>query len=643
MDARKFQLLTFLWLFVISVSSQELSEIQTAIHHAEEANDTLGMTRAYYNLGRFYDQNNNPEQSNETLEKALELARTSNNQRAIATISNYLASNYSVMGRQQEATLLYLETFKIFMEIGDTTVAANVLINIGMDHNNRGNYEEALKTALQALELRLNCGDSTNLAFFYQQIGEVYKQLGVRDKWKTSLETAQQLSQNSKYATFTTRISILNDWGGIYEAEKHYDKAIDAYKQMHQQCSAKDYLSGMATSMNNIASVYLATGMHDKALETAREALSLQERRHSNYGRLSAHNQLGDIFLAMGKTNDAHRHFLMADQLANQFNYVVEQKTSANGLYRIAKMNGNWKEALLHHEKLTHIKDSLQNVDLQKTLTELETKYQSEKKEQQIELLSTENQLKNSRIRFQNLAIWSGSLIFMFFAFGGYAFTKQYRSRQKRREGELEQKLLRSQMNPHFIFNSLGAIQSFMMKNDSRKAAFYLGSFSSLMRSILHHSRQEMITLEEEVKTIENYFHLHQLRLGERLLFKVNVTGVTDPESVILPPMLVQPFVENALKHGIEQTDKTGVVIVTFAKEGQLLVITVDDNGKGFQQAEKSARPQHNSYALQIFKERVAILKKSYNIEVQYSIETKKDNGKQPSGTLVTIKIPVNL
>jgi sensor histidine kinase YesM len=182
-----------------------------------------------------------------------------------------------------------------------------------------------------------------------------------------------------------------------------------------------------------------------------------------------------------------------------------------------------------------------------------------------------------------------------------------------------------------------------MLKNDGRKAAFYLSSFSSLMRSILKNSREERITLQEEKQTLENYLHLHQLRLGNRLSFEINVADELDVEGTILPPMLIQPFVENAIIHGIEKMEDNGEIVVIFSKESNFLKIIVEDNGKGIDQNTAGKRENHVSYALQIFEERIANLKKSSGINISYKIGNKGVAEDQNQGTVVTVLLPLNI
>jgi tetratricopeptide (TPR) repeat protein len=602
-------------------------------------NDSLEIARSWFKKAVDFDSAGNTEKGNQAAREALGIASVFKDYLLMGRCMNFLAINLSAEGKRSEGIAMSYKAFENFLLAGDTVRAANVKINIGMDYNNQGKYEEALKVELEALDLRLLCGDSTNLATYYQRIGEVYKDLGIHDKWKSSLESAHRLSQNPKYASFKTQVAILNDYGGIYESEKRYEEAVKVYLDMYNRSKKENYLNGMATALTNLSPVYRNLGQNQKALESAQEALKIQTKRENNYGRLTAHNQLGEIYLSMNQYDIAHLHFLAGLKLAVGTEYVSDQKESLKGLYRVARQRANWKDALLYHEKYNLIKDSLQNIDLQERLTSLETKYQTEKKEQQIELLNSENRLKNSRIKYQYLAIWGGGIFFLILSAFAFFIVRQKRNQQLSKQNEIEQKLLRSQMNPHFIFNSLGAIQSFMMKNDGRKAAFYLSSFSSLMRSILKNSREESITLHEEKQTIENYLQLHQLRLGDKFSFNIDISEDLDADNTFLPPMLVQPFVENAILHGIEKLEENGRVSVTFNKDGKYLIINVEDNGPGIEHDTDGQNTKHISYALQIFKERVSNLKKSRGIEISYTILNKGLANVKNTGTLVTVKL----
>ena len=596
-------------------------------------------TKRWFDLAVEYEKNGKIEESIQTYRQALHHAEHENNLQLKAQILNNLAILLSDSGLRQEGIELSYKAYEAYLMLADSARAANVKINIGTDYIDEGKFEEALKVMLEGLELRIQCGDSTNLAAYYLNIGDVYKQLNIDKKWKLFLEKARTLAATPNYATFDTKICILNELGSMYDDNKAYDQAISAYQEMYNLSKKEGFINGMATALNNLASVYLETRQNKKALLATQESLALNKKDNNYYGLVFSNNLMGDVYLALGNTPEAKKHYKEGINLANKYDFKTEFVNSYEGLYKTYRKEGNWKEALYYHEQTHRLTDSLKNNELQEKVLEIEAKYQAEKKERQIELLHNENELKNARIKLQNVYIWGVSFLFILVSTGSVWIVRQKRIKQRAKQVELEQKLLRSQMNPHFLFNSLGAIQSYMLKNDGRKAAFYLSNLSSLMRSILKNSREEVISLQEEKETLEKYLVIHKLRLGERLNYVVSVSDELDQEEVYLPPMMIQPFVENAVIHGIEPMDKEGIIQVRFYKDGNLLVIQVDDNGVGIQDSSKNKNAAHVSYALQIFKERVANLKKRYGTEILYSIIA-KDPSIQ-SGTLVTVKIPL--
>ena len=596
-------------------------------------------TKRWFDLAVEYEKNGKIEESIQTYRQALHHAEHENNLELKAQILNNLAILLSDSGLRQEGIELSYKAYEAYLMLADSARAANVKINIGTDYIDEGKFEEALKVMLEGLELRIQCGDSTNLAAYYLNIGDVYKQLNIDKKWKLFLEKARTLAATPNYATFDTKICILNELGSMYDDNKAYDQAISAYQEMYNLSKKEGFINGMATALNNLASVYLETRQNKKALLATQESLTLNKKDNNYYGLVFSNNLMGDVYLALGNTPEAKKHYKEGINLANKYDFKTEFVNSYEGLYKTYRKEGNWKEALYYHEQTHRLTDSLKNNELQEKVLEIEAKYQAEKKERQIELLHNENELKNARIKLQNVYIWGVSLLFILVSAGSVWIVRQKRIKQRAKQVELEQKLLRSQMNPHFLFNSLGAIQSYMLKNDGRKAAFYLSNLSSLMRSILKNSREEVISLQEEKETLEKYLGIHKLRLGERLNYIVSVSDELDLEEVYLPPMMIQPFVENAVIHGIEPMDKEGIIQVRFYKDGNLLVIQVDDNGVGIQDSSKNKNATHVSYALQIFKERVANLKKRYGTEILYSIIAKDPSIE--SGTLVTVKIPL--
>ena len=207
---------------------------------------------------------------------------------------------------------------------------------------------------------------------------------------------------------------------------------------------------------------------------------------------------------------------------------------------------------------------------------------------------------------------------------------------------ELEQKASRLQMNPHFIFNSLNSIQGFIAVNDSFQAKKYLAKFARLMRLILENSGEEYIPLSNEIFILENYLELEKLSLNQKFEFEIKVAENIDKEEIEIPPMLIQPFVENAVLHGIRPLKDKGFIKINFSSDDNILTCEIIDNGIGREQALKNKlKKAHKSSGIDVTKKRLEQIiyetKQSGGIEI---IDL-KDSDEKPIGTKVVLRIPV--
>ncbi len=210
---------------------------------------------------------------------------------------------------------------------------------------------------------------------------------------------------------------------------------------------------------------------------------------------------------------------------------------------------------------------------------------------------------------------------------------------------ELEQKALRLQMNPHFIFNALNSIQSQIGADNEQTARYYLAKFSRLMRQILDNSRNTTITLEEEVNTLENYLLIEKFCNGDRFDYKITVDENVEKDYVKIPPMLLQPFVENAIKHGLKYVEgKRGMIEVGFREKNNALECSVTDNGIGRKKAEEmikaSKETYHRSTALIVTQERLDIFKEESDVRSLEIIDLFDEQG-NASGTKVIVRVPL--
>ncbi|MEL6535549.1 MAG: histidine kinase, partial [Bacteroidota bacterium] len=205
-------------------------------------------------------------------------------------------------------------------------------------------------------------------------------------------------------------------------------------------------------------------------------------------------------------------------------------------------------------------------------------------------------------------------------------------------------KSLRSQMNPHFIFNSLNSINGFIASQETREANKYLTDFSRMMRMVLDNSAKDFVPLDEELSAMSLYLKLEHVRFQDRFNYQFNVADSITPHQHRIPPMLVQPYIENAIWHGLRYKESMGQLLVSFEQNETHLVLRITDDGIGRAQSQKlktANQKQHNSMGMKNTEERITLLNRLYKqpITVQIADLT---SGSHP-GTEVVIKIPLAL
>lgn len=223
-----------------------------------------------------------------------------------------------------------------------------------------------------------------------------------------------------------------------------------------------------------------------------------------------------------------------------------------------------------------------------------------------------------------------------------YIFTYIRQLKAARLNVELEQRLLISQMNPHFIFNSLSAIQSFMYSNKPEKAGNYLSSFSRLVRLILENSRSATISVRQEIQTLELYLSLQKLRFPDKFDYSIEVNPDVLQSDLVLPPMLAQPFIENSIEHGIMHKEGMGKISVELSLYDDLICIAVEDNGVGIawsKEFNQSKRLSHTSYATSITRERIKNI--SSNKKNRFGVRIIDLFSIGGEGTRVEIRLPI--
>jgi tetratricopeptide (TPR) repeat protein len=298
----------------------------------------------------------------------------------------------------------------------------------------------------------------------------------------------------------------------------------------------------------------------------------------------------------------------------------------ASDLY---KKVGEHERALTLYREADTILDSIKSTENARMVRELEERYNKEKNEKTIKELSQEKEISKLQIRLLVLGVTIALVAIGFIIFVYHLVLLK----QKQQTIESKYKLNQALINPHFLSNALVSIQRFMMENNPVQASNYLTKFSRLMRQLLEYSRQELITIEEEIEQVTNYLDIQKLRLKDRFQYEIRIDEKLAISGMSIPPMFVQPFVENAVEHGVINSED-GKIEVGFSLMGKNLLIDILDNGKGIS---VDANTKGSSLSTKIIQERIALLNKSGS-----AIQLQISNAKMGSGTHVKLMLPIS-
>jgi len=433
------------------------------------------------------------------------------------------------------------------------------------------------------------------------------------------------------------KLESVRSMGHIYFGLKNYREAERCFKQVAREMDQKGYLFNTARSCSMLGQIYveedkpeLAEEYFVKALNIIREMIERQS--DYRYDSLKYTVSVGaELYIPFPKNNTREGHWTF-------YKRILEQ------LVRLCREKGDWRQAFDYLEASYQVKDSLFALQRNRDLTEIQTKFETSRKEQQIEQLSRDNQYKDERLRQSRVYLAGLGAMIIMLVFIGILLIRQDKIRAQQRTVILEQKLLRSQMNPHFIFNSMASIQDFIMAKDTRSASNYLSRFAGLIRNILDASLQETIPVEKEIETIGHYLQLQKARLEEKFDYTIIKDEALGEKEIRIPALLIQPFVENAIEHGIRHKPGKGHVTIEFIIKNDSLRISIEDDGVGRARArdfEELKRKNHTSVSTSLIRERLRILNKKSRNKITLEIRDVYDDAGNASGTRVEVVVPV--
>ena len=517
--------------------------------------------------------------------------------------------------------------------------------SIGIVFSEQSSYAKALKYELKALKIYETNHNLEKCARLYNNIGIVYKS---QDEYFKSLNYfVKCLKIQEKIGDETVGITTTNI-GNIYLNQKNFSKAFDYYTKAQQLFEKYPNPRGLGELYNNFGLYYKARNMQSEALQTFDKAITVFNSIEDKFGVSDTYFYIGEIYFEQNKLDESLVATNKSLALAKELDVIEQVQNAEKRLSEIYEKKHNTEESLRHFKLYSIAKDSVANTENIRSSVRAEMNLEFDKKE----VLQKKEQEKREAIyneeskRHQQQILFV--ILFILLVFG-IIFLIYNRLQLKKtltlqkELAEYEQKALHLQMNPHFVFNCLGSISSFIVQNGSDSAIKYLSKFSKLMRLTLEYSKESLIPIDKEIEGLQNYLELEKLRFNQKFDFKITKDGEIE-DDMALPPLLIQPFVENAIMHGVIPKKEFGNIAIGFKIENQIFVCTIEDDGIGFNQSiaqKENSVVAHKSMALNITKKRLEMIESVTNQRANVNIEEVKDNQGSIVGTKVTLQLPI--
>ncbi|MCK0124918.1 tetratricopeptide repeat protein [Gelidibacter sp. F2691] len=593
----------------------------------------------------------------------------------------------------------------VFLEFRNDSVALKALIlkaeadhalevesyasnKLGELYRNVSQYDAALKMHAKAENLAIEARNVQLEVISLNMIGVVYRRMDVikpaLDYHKKALDIANSIADPTPQLRASIAVSQ-NSMGNIYLTLKQYDLAIAQFEKSLLIEQQLDNKLGLAINYHNLGYADEAKGLLDIALQNYKRSLEYNEQIDSEVGRVICFSSIGQIYIKQGKFTEAkiiiekalEKALQLEDQFyisyayinlgwaQNELNLNAEAEANLQKGLEISEKYGlktstvdahkhlsnlyekqkDYQKALFHYNQAVELEKTIYTERNMQYVSDIIIQYENEAKNDQIQQLASENELVKSRMQRNQTIFWFAILALAITAATMIVINRNRQLRHEKQILTLEQDMLRSQMNPHFIFNSLNSIKLYIINNEKENAVYYLNKFSKFIRKILIASTEKEIPLEDELETMKLYMNIENIRFSNEIHFTVDVAEGINTANIRVPSLILQPFLENALWHGLSSKKEDKQIEMNVYQERQEFVtISITDNGIG---RKASGLINHNrvlkrkSVGLAITKARLTNFSKGFTTDYKMDIVDLYDEQQQPAGTRVVVNIPI--
>jgi tetratricopeptide (TPR) repeat protein len=525
------------------------------------------------------------------------------------------------------------------------SVKVELLNRLGKNYNLAGDYKDALATALLTRDLYQKLGNKSKEAEQLDNIGSTYFYLMNNKLAIQYMEMAKSIREET--GDEKGLAGSYNNLGTMYKEAKNYEMALTYELKGLQICEKYGLKKQIGMMDNNIGLVYMEQEQYEKSVSYFEKSLAIKQEMNDSFGLSVAYDNLGATLAGLGKYKESIEDLKKSIAIAEARHLPEKMMNAHQNLSTAYADIGDYENAYNEHVIYASLRDSMINMRSNEQVNELQAKYDADKREHDILVLQKKTEASDSLAEKRKLYLLialTGGLFFLSVLVLFFVRIKNKKEKQvmelAKNKAEFEQKALRAQMNPHFIFNALNSIQHYILSNETQYAYDYLAKFSKLIRQVLVNSEYNTITLKKELELLELYIELEQRRFKNRFEYEIKYERNLPLEEIVIPVMLIQPFIENAIWHGIMNLAETqkGKLLLSIQLEKNVLKICVEDNGVG---REKSAllktNSEHESVGMLFSQKRLEILKSLNEMEMRVDVSDVHDANGLIAGTKVEL------
>ena len=536
----------------------------------------------------------------------------------------------AMKGNYPEAIIQFTKAMEVSRKYKMKDNEASTLNNLGIVYKRLGDYPRSVELYKKSLDINFSIEDFSGISAVYDNLGILSNLMEETEQakfyFKQSLFYNRKLHGREEFLEITYQNLAV-----VFRKEKSYDSALYYLMKSREVLDLIEegqHSSEYVDLYINLGRLHMDIGDLNKAEEDLNEALLLLEQKHIPDKKSSVLYSMAEIAIKKGQLNQALTYGLMCDSAAMNSNMNVRISASKEILSRIYEEMGLFHQSLEYRKLYQSYSDSILNEQKVRDYENHKVILEVSEKDRQLKLQELELSLLESNLgreeqwRWGLFFILSLSGISLLLVFQKYTNRKQVNlDLQKKNEiisiqnkeiesmnQELEKKMLRAQLNPHFIFNALNSIQHFITDNNRTSALKYLSKFSSLLRQILESSINLKLVLEEDIRMLTIYLELEALRFDHAFHFEIIVDDTIDKFNFEMPAMILQPFVENAIIHGLMNKEGEKNLEIRFIDQENSVKCCVIDNGIGRVRAgilKEINEKSRNSRGLEVIKKRL--------------------------------------